>query len=313
MNAWVAVTDESWFRMLSSEPDLEELNFWQPGGTRAFKTLTPGDLFLFKLHSPKNFVVGGGVFAYSTLLPLRLAWESFGRANGAASLQEMKARIAHYRKDRRHEENPQIGCIVLTQPFFLPERCWIPVPSDWKPNIVQGKTYNLASGPGLALYQGLRDALSTSSLSDASASLLRELPDSAEDRYGRPVLVVPRLGQGGFRVRVTDAYERRCAVTGEKVLPVLEAAHIRPYAQMGPHRVDNGLLLRSDLHTLFDQGYLTVTPESHLEVSQRIREEFQNGKAYYALRGAPIRLPRRDIDRPSREHLVWHNENVFHA
>ena len=51
---------------------------------------------------------------------------------------------------------------------------------------------------------------------------------------------------------MTDAYERRCAVTGEKTLPVLEAAHIRPYALLGPHRVNNGLLLRSDLHKLFD-------------------------------------------------------------
>ena len=113
MKAWVAVTDGDWFRMLASEPGLEELNFWQPGGSRVFKSLVAGDLFLFKLHSPRNFVVGGGVFAHSTLLPLRLAWESFGRANGATSLTQMGDRIARYRRDRRHEDNPQIGCIVL--------------------------------------------------------------------------------------------------------------------------------------------------------------------------------------------------------
>ena len=44
--------------------------------------------------------------------------------------------------------------------------------------------------------------------------------------YGDPVLVRPRLGQGTFRVLVTDNYRRRCAVTGEKALPVLDAAHI---------------------------------------------------------------------------------------
>jgi putative restriction endonuclease len=239
--------------MLASEPNVEELNFWQPGGSRAFKTLSAGDLFLFKLHSPNNFVVGGGVFAHSTLLPLRIAWESFGRANGARSLQEMKERIGHYRRDRRDEKNPQIGCILLTQPFFLPERSWIPIPTDWSPNIVQGKTYDSTVEPGRELYRKLLVALSTISLADASESLLRDLPDESEGRYGAPVLVTPRLGQGTFRVLVTDAYERRCAVTGERVLPVLEAAHIRPYVEMGPHRVDNGLLLRSDLHTLFDQ------------------------------------------------------------
>jgi hypothetical protein len=70
-----------------------------------------------------------------------------------------------------------------------------------------------------------------------------------------------RLGQGAFRVLVTDAYERRCAVTGEKALPVLQAAHIRPVTKEGTHQLDNGLLLRSDIHALFDQGYVTVTPD----------------------------------------------------
>ena len=312
MKAWVAVTDEDWFRMLASEPELEEANFWQPGGNRVFKTLEPGNLFLFKLHSPKNYIVGGGVFAYSTLLPLRLAWDSFRRANGAASLLEMQQRVGRYRKDRANEGNPQIGCILLTQPFFLQEPSWIPVPSDWSPNIVQGKTYDLTKEQGLTLYNRLRGALSTAA-SMESGSLLRELPDDTRDRYGRPMLVTPRLGQGSFRVLVTDAYERRCAVTGERVLPVLQAAHIRPYAQLGPHRVDNGLLLRSDLHTLLDLGYITVTSELRLEVSGRIRDEFENGREYYALRNEPIRLPARPLDHPSREHLIWHNENVFRA
>ena len=110
---------------------------------------------------------------------------------------------------------------------------------------------------------------------------------------------------------VTDAYERRCAITGERVLPVLEAAHIRPYAQGGEHRTDNGLLLRSDLHTLFDRGYLTVAPDLRVEISPRIREEFDNGRDYYALQGRSIRAPGRAADRPAIERLRWHNEELF--
>jgi len=112
-------------------------------------------------------------------------------------------------------------------------------------------------------------------------------------------------------VLVTDAYGRRCAATGERTLPVLEAAHIHPFAAGGPHRVDNGLLFRSDLHTLFDRGYITVTPEARLEVSSRIRKEFENGRDYYALHGKEIRLPTRPELRPSPPLLSWHNENVF--
>lgn len=88
MQAYVGVTDEEWFKPLASRPGLEEANFWQPSGSRGFKALQPGEPFLFKLHSPNNFIVGGGFFAHSTLLPVSLAWESFGIANGAATLND---------------------------------------------------------------------------------------------------------------------------------------------------------------------------------------------------------------------------------
>lgn len=124
----------------------------------------------------------------------------------------------------------------------------------------------------------------------------------------------PRLGQGGFRVVVTDAYRRRCAITGESTLPVLEAAHILPYAENGPHEASNGLLLRSDFHKLFDLGLVTVTPELRIEVSPRIKEEWFNGKAYYSLHGATLKsIPEHPNDRPRGAMLQWHNEHRFRA
>ena len=75
-------------------------------------------------------------------------------------------------------------------------------------------------------------------------------------------------------------------MTSERTLPVLQAAHIRPYALGGEHSLSNGLLLRSDLHTLFDLGYLTVEPkERKIVVSDRIKAEFENGREHYKLRG----------------------------
>jgi len=109
-------------------------------------------------------------------------------------------------------------------------------------------------------------------------------------------------------VEVTDAYARRCAITGEKTLPALEAGHIRPYAKNGPHEIRNGLLLRSDLHNLFDLGYLTVTLDYRVEVSRRIREEFENGRHYYALHGQSLAvLPQHESTRPAPEFIEWHN------
>ena len=109
---------------------------------------------------------------------------------------------------------------------------------------------------------------------------------------------------------VTDIYHRRCAVTGERTLPALDAAHIRP-RQGGEHAATNGLLLRRDIHSLFDAGYVTVTPELRFEVSRRIREEFENGRHYYELHGAPIARPDRHDMLPDRQSLTWHNESRY--
>lgn len=301
MKSYIGVTDFDWFELLSRQRDLEEVNFWQPGGSRQFRTLSPGELFLFKLHSPRNYVVGGGTFAHSSLLPISLAWSSFGVSNGVRSLEEMRERTLRLRRSATgSREDFTIGCIILTQPFFLPEDRWIPVPENWSPNIVQGKTYDLSVEPGVSLFRRVQEEL--------HGLRVRE---SEPERYGDPIAVRPRLGQGTFRIVVTDAYQRRCAVTGERVLPVLEAAHVRPYSAGGAHRIDNGLLLRSDLHTLFDRGYLTVTPDRHVEVSARIRDEFHNGREYYALHGREVRPPHLPEQVVSEENLRWHNEQIY--
>jgi putative restriction endonuclease len=88
----VAVTDGDWFDQLRQKPNLQEVNFWSPSDS-PFRALQPGELFLFKLHAPNNFIVGGGVFVHASSMPCSLAWEAFGESNGARSLTEMRARI----------------------------------------------------------------------------------------------------------------------------------------------------------------------------------------------------------------------------
>ena len=65
------------------------------------------------------------------------------------------------------------------------------------------------------------------------------------------------------------------------------------------------------MHTLLDCGYVTVTPDLKVKVSRRIREEYKNGRDYYAFDGRPVRLPSRAGLAPSREYLEWHASNVF--
>jgi putative restriction endonuclease len=69
--------------------------------------------------------------------------------------------------------------------------------------------------------------------------------------------------------------------------------------------------MRRDIHSLFDAGYVTVTSDYRFEVSRRIREDFENGRDYYALQGRPVKTPDRPDFRPDHIGLRWHNENRF--
>ncbi|MBN1274229.1 MAG: HNH endonuclease [Candidatus Aminicenantes bacterium] len=307
MKLYVGITDYNWYRFLSSQPQIDEVNFWQPSPT-PFKRLQPGELFLFKLHSPRDYIVGGGFFVSYSIIPVYLAWSAFEEKNGAPTEDDMYSQIAKYRRTSpKNQEDFRIGCIILTQPFFIPESKWFKLP-EWSPNIVQGKTFDLNESAGKELWEKASNFIKGIEFPSSKFPFGEK---HEEIRYGSEYLIKPRLGQGAFRVLVTDAYNRSCAVTREKALPVLEAAHIKPFKERGPHAVNNGLLLRSDMHKLFDKGYLTITPSRNIEVSRRIKEEFDNGEYYFTFHGRQIHTPHNLIEQPSPEFLTWHNEKIF--
>ncbi len=303
----MGVTDWHWYNYLRARSP-EDINFWQPSGQGTFRALNPGGVFLFKLKSPYNAIGGLGYFWAHSQLPLNLAWDTFGPRNGFDTIEQFRAAIQRYRNTT--ERNPTIGCIALTNPIFFRQEDWIAIPANWSNSIVQGKKYNTGDAVGMALWQQVQSTISSYVLPTSAerASVVEEVAA----QYGNSVLTKVRIGQGAFRLSVIDAYNKRCAITGEKTLPVLEAAHIQPFSEAGSNTVSNGLLLRSDMHKLFDDGYITITPELRIEVSQRIKEEFNNGKEYYQYHGKQLAvLPVLDVNKPSRIYLDYHNNTIF--
>ena len=313
MKIYAGITDTEWYNFLRKlQPD--EVNFWQPGGRSSFKVLTPGAPFLFKLKSPYNAIGGLGFFTTHTFLPLSVAWDIFGLKNGTDIYTQLLKKILSYRgSSSSFESDPVIGCIILTDPVFFREDDWIPVPSDWSASIVQGKSYSTEDPIGRELWSKVNYTLAKYEFfkkeEESKSQFVQD--DSFSPEY-RKILTCVRTGQGAFRVCITDAYTRRCAVTGEKTLPVLEAAHIKPFADSGPYFINNGILLRSDLHKLFDKGYMTITKNHKVEISRRIKEEFENGVEYYKYHGnRMIVLPQRSLDRPRPDFIEWHNQHIY--
>jgi putative restriction endonuclease len=307
MHGTIAVTDYDWYRFLLARSP-SEVNFWKPSDRHVFRApeFSP---YLFKLKAPHNAICGFGYFARWSSLPDWLAWDCFGEGNGCRSLVEMRQRIGEIRRRIHYVETgnlSNVGCILLVQPTFFAPDDWIAQPADRPARTVSGKRYDLTVGEG----QRVWDACQARAAS-LRAPVLPGLVAEPRARYGAPRPVVPRLGQGTFRVAVTEAYGRACAATGEHSLPALDAAHIRSYADEGPHEVRNGVLLRADLHRLFDQGYVTITPDQRFEVTQRLREDYSNGRSYYPLHGAKLNVPMGVEEQPGPEYIHWHNQHVY--
>lgn len=114
-------------------------------------------------------------------------------------------------------------------------------------------------------------------------------------RYGA---IKARRGQADFRARLLAAYGRRCCISGCRVEALLEAAHIRPHAVEPNYDTRNGLLLRADLHTLYDLHLLGVDEFGNVALSSEVTDLY-----YKELVGKVRRItpPERSEDRPSED------------
>lgn len=142
--------------------------------------------------------------------------------------------------------------------------------------------------------------------SDSESTAPFDPTDVADGRRRTLAAIVQRQGQQKFRQAVLEAYRGRCAVSGCDVKEALEAAHIYPYQGGDTNAVTNGLLLRADLHTLFDLGFVTIDPETMtVDVAESVR-----GSAYGEFHGTEVALPDDPARGPSTSALAWHRREI---
>jgi putative restriction endonuclease len=313
MNAYIANTDYDWYKYLSSKKDLDEANFWRPTGNAPLATLSQGEPLFFKLKKDYgNRIVGFGLFVLYKRIKFGEAWEVFGNKNGAESLEAMWHQIAPYAQINHHSPpdlNHEIGCILLTSPIFFPEEMWIQGPNDWSFNLPSGKYYDTTIGEGKRIFAECMERVHLLHIGEQANYNINKVAEQIP-RYGLGQVIYPRLGQGSFRFAVEQAYQQ-CAVTKEHSIPALEAAHIKPYSLGGFHEVNNGLLLRADIHKLFDKGYVTITPDYYFKVSEHLKSEYHNGKIYYEMNERKIWLPDNPLNKPNQENLEYHQNHIF--
>ncbi len=165
---------------------------------------------------------------------------------------------------------------------------------------------------GLAMVQDWRDGYfflqgvpsDESVVTDGEAENSRFRPASLEDARKRIMAtIVQRRGQSIFRAELLRAYRGRCAVTGFAAIEALEAAHIVPYLGDQTNVVENGLLLRADIHTLFDLGLISIDASAMCVIV----DTKLAGTEYSKLAGKRVSTPQDPAKRPSSRALKEHN------
>lgn len=173
-----------------------------------------------------------------------------------------------------------LGPLDLREEFSRTLRYFYPLmarcsPTSWDAEIVQNQD------DVSELVAASDEVFNPANITDARIKVLAE--------------VARRLGQAGFRKKLLKAYGGTCAITGTGVANVLQAAHITPYLGAATNEVTNGILLRADIHTLFDLRLIRIDPSTlSVQVSHVLMDT-----PYWAYDQRPLTLPATKSHRPS--------------
>ncbi|MFQ5669049.1 MAG: HNH endonuclease [Acidobacteriota bacterium] len=315
MEPFIALTDKAWFDFLRRQAHgatIDEVNFWSPRSGRPLKNLLLGQPVFLRLKSPYQVIAGYGFFAHFCKLEVRTAWDLFDWKNGDPNLLRFLGRLGRYRGADLFDprvEHPPLACTILRNArFWEPDR-WLRWDEDmgWPPHVVRGRTER---------DQFRINRLHTEIAADGQKEPLElvqpfHLADTDERRIIASTTPA-REGQATFRARLMDAYHRRCAISGERTEPVLDAAHIQPYLGPRSNHTQNGLLLTKEFHALFDKGLMTITADHRVRISPVLDRKWHNGRRYYSFDGHKLEVvPDDPACRPSPQALQWHQQRIF--
>ncbi len=281
----ISPTDIEWFKFLRREGLNSEINFWTPTPWNVSQ-LSSGDKLYFMLKSPIRKIGGYGQFVEYQNMGLNDAWNKFGLKNGCVSKIELINRLDNYKaansSDGRSVTESEIGCIILTNSVFYDDDKFLDLDNydiSFSKYIVKMK------------YFSEKDPLELDSELTSNDFELRPI---TIEKLKRSRFVTYRKGQSRFQSIITAAYSNKCCITDETTPELLEAAHIQPYIDLESHHVKNGLLLRIDLHKLYDSGLMYIDEYFKVHISPEVKSKY-----YQSLNGVTIKLPENKNDYPS--------------
>lgn len=292
----IAPTDMNWFNFLKEHDYNSFLNFWTPTPWN-IKGLNNGSKLYFLLKSPVRKIAGYGEFQDYLNLSTHDAWVKFGQRNGCNNKGELISKVQTYlsKNSRKYSDdvvtvdNHIIGCIILKNCQFWDEENFI-VPKEYD--------IDFANQIVKLKYFDKYDPFYLEQTEYTNYQILNE----PKEEYRQTVNA--RKGQSTFKSNILKAYNNKCCISGETCQELLEAAHIQQYVNSNSHHIQNGLLLRIDLHKLFDCGLLRIDANYRVVISSEL-----SNSSYSQFNGIVIQLPDNPNHYPSKASLELRIKN----
>ena len=309
---YVSITDTNWINFITNNINNigTYINFWTPG-SKIFKAISPGELFLFKLHSRKSKgengeIIGGAFFDSFEQMSIKEAWNRFGYGNGVESLSELESAINDYRTHNNINKSINIGCIILRDVFFFDKNKWIESPSDWQKSIVSGKKYNTSNEIGYSLYQKVMTLIQCDHDEEIISKIETNVKNLKLEGMEKEIYIKTRINQGIFRDRLLNKYHS-CCLCNVSNPKLLIASHIKPWVKSEAKEKldsDNGLLLCPNHDALFDSGYISFDENGRIMISEKLNEI----DAIFMNVNKNMKII---LSSKNKEYLEYHRNNIF--
>lgn len=284
-------------------------SLWSVGDSEFDKECTqlaPGSLvLLFREKDGHYAIVGGGYFLGWASMSLQESWDLYGVSNGAYNFDD----FVHEVELRGGNAKDNLSCAKLMHTFVFNASDLVNIPDELTNLVDQKQHFTLALNEPAGHYIQNR-------VLDARDAYIG---NDGTDWQGMYYVASHRNSKSymaEFHARVLDAYKYQCAVTGVRARPVLMIAHIQPFYDAQFQSVSNGVVLRSDIYSMFKAGYITFMYNDKgdkliTKVSDTV--DAAGGPDYKRFDGRELMLPDDPSLWPSKKYMLWHNRNCFES
>lgn len=281
----IAVTDKSWYEYQKEHDFIDNINFWTPTVWKV--AFDPGDIIVFKLKGTIDDIGGYGSFVEYKHQTLEQSWKEFGQRNGYDTKEEFVMALTK----GKGPSSTICGCLVLENVVYFdqPEKL---------------SKYGLSFNSHIVKYRKEYSPFPSFGQQSVVASqpVFQLVTQSKKQKTKQKVTL--RVGQGQFHRDISVAYGHKCCITGETAPELLQAAHIQDYINKDSNHVQNGLLLRMDIHKLFDSGLLYIDENYKVHVSSLVKST-----NYTDLNNQKISRPTNPSEWPSIDALKFKKES----